>query len=53
LVAYEPVDWVALRPRPIKAPKSKPPSRESLEARLRRLEAEAEQLREKLERLDE
>jgi len=53
LVAYEPVDWVAPRPKPIKLPKPKPPSRKSLEARLKTLQAEAEQLREQLKSLDE
>jgi hypothetical protein len=27
LVAHEPVDWVATRPKPIKLPKPDPPSR--------------------------
>jgi hypothetical protein len=53
LVAYEPIDWVAARPKPINLPKPKPTSRKSLEARLKKLETEAEQLREQLNKLDE
>jgi hypothetical protein len=53
LVAYEPVDWVAPRPKPIKPPTPKPPSRKSLQARLKKLDAEAEQLRQQLKALDE
>jgi hypothetical protein len=52
LVAYEP-DWVAPRPKPIKLPTPKPPSLKSLQARLTKLEAEAEQLRDQLKKLDE
>ena len=52
-VAYEPVDWVAPRPKPIKLPKPKPPLRKSLHARLKKLQAETEQLREQLKKLDE
>jgi hypothetical protein len=53
LVAYAPVDWVAPRPKPIKLSKPEPPSRKSLHARLKKLESEAEQLREQLKKLDE
>ncbi len=51
LVAYEPVDWVAPKPKPIKLPKPKPPSRKSVERRLQKLESEAAQLREQLKNL--
>jgi hypothetical protein len=53
LVAYEPVDWGAPKPKPIKPPTPKPPSRKSLQARLKKLDAETKQLREQLKALDE
>jgi hypothetical protein len=54
VVAYERVGWVKAKPKPPKVPKSpKPPSRRRLQTRLRKLEAEAEQLREDLKKLEE
>ncbi len=53
LVAYEPVGWIAPRPKPIKLPKPEQPSRKSLEAELKKLEAKGERLREQLKKLDE
>jgi hypothetical protein len=44
---YEPVDWVAPRPKPLKPP-TRMPSRKSLQARLKKLDAETKQLREQL-----
>jgi hypothetical protein len=54
VVAYERVGWVKPKPKPPKAPTPpKPPSRRNLQTRLRKLEAEAEQLREQLKKLEE
>jgi hypothetical protein len=52
LMAYEPVNWVAPRPKPIKPVKPKPVSRETLERRLKKLEAEAAALRKQLKQAD-
>ena len=53
LVAYERVDWAAPRPKPFTLPTTQTPSRKSLETRLKRLQAEADQLREQLKKLDD
>ncbi|OBH47303.1 hypothetical protein [Mycobacterium mantenii] len=50
LVAYEPIDWVSPRPKPVKPMKPKP-SRTALERRLQKLESDAAQLREQLRNL--
>jgi hypothetical protein len=51
VVAYERVGWVKPKPKPPQP--RKPPSRKSMETRLRKLERESEQLREQLKRLKE
>jgi len=51
VVAYERVGWLAPKPKPIKPVKPKPPRRQTIERRLRKLESEAAQLREQLENL--
>ena len=51
-MAYEPVDWVAPRPKPIKPVKPKPVSRKALERQLKKLEAEAAAVRKQLKQAD-
>jgi hypothetical protein len=51
IVAYEGVGWVKPKPKSVKPPKPKPPARQTLEKRLKKLESEAAQLRKELKTL--
>jgi hypothetical protein len=48
VVAYERVGWLAAKPKPIKPPEPVPRPRKTIERQLKKLEAEAAQLREEL-----